>query len=180
MSEDQPTLYTIGHSNHDIASFIAHLRQHGITTVVDVRSQPYSARYPHFNARELRHWLAEAALEYEFYGAALGGRPPGVSASWLNEEARTRSYAELMEREPFQEGIANLLSLLNSPHTEGALAIMCSEGEPLDCHRHHLIAHYLLREGYALAIRHIHRDGRLGQPLAREDFAVAEQPGLFR
>lgn len=179
MSESQPTLYTIGHSNHDWGTFLAHLRQHGIGTLVDVRSQPYSRRFPHFSARELRLGLEEAGIEYEFYGAALGGRPPGVSAAWLEEAARARSYADLMEREEFQEGVGNLLSLLRSPHTEGGVAIMCSEGDPRDCHRHHLIAHYALRENFAVTIRHIARDGALERPLSREDFQVIEQKGLF-
>ncbi len=36
------TVHTVGHSNHPVDTFIGLLRQHGITTVVDVHSQPYS------------------------------------------------------------------------------------------------------------------------------------------
>ena len=174
-----PTLYTIGHSNHEWQYFLAHLQRHGIKTLVDVRSQPYSRHFPHFSGRELSRRLADAGIQYEFYGAALGGRPPGVSAAWLAEKVRTRSYEALMERDEFGEGMARLLSLLRSPHREGAVAVLCSEGEPLDCHRHHLIACYVLREGLAVIVRHIARDGALGRPLMREDFAIIEQKELF-
>ncbi|MCY3835896.1 MAG: DUF488 domain-containing protein [Anaerolineaceae bacterium] len=179
MEEGWPTLYTIGHSNHDWGAFLALLRRHDIQTLVDVRSQPYSRRFPHFSRRELSQRLTDAGVDYEFYGAALGGRPPGVSAAWLAEEVRTRSYEALMERDEFGEGMARLLALLRSPHRAGALAVLCSEGDPLDCHRHHLIARYVLREGFAVAVRHIARDGALGRPLTREDFAIIEQKGLF-
>ena len=33
-------LYTIGHSNHSIDTFLDLLREHGIAVVIDVRSRP--------------------------------------------------------------------------------------------------------------------------------------------
>ena len=47
------TLYTIGHSNHPIESFIALLTSNGITAIADVRSRPYSRRHPQFNKDRL-------------------------------------------------------------------------------------------------------------------------------
>jgi hypothetical protein len=40
-------------------------------------------------------------------------------------------------------------------------AVMCSEENPADCHRHHLIAKYLLAEFPEWEIQHIRRDGNL-------------------
>lgn len=34
------TVYTLGHGDHTVEAFIGLLRQHAITLVVDVRSQP--------------------------------------------------------------------------------------------------------------------------------------------
>ena len=69
------TLYTIGHSDHSIPEFVGLLRQHGITLVADVRSQPYSRWTHQFNRETLAHDLAEAGIDYGFMGDALGGRP---------------------------------------------------------------------------------------------------------
>ncbi|MBT5675698.1 MAG: DUF488 family protein, partial [Rhodospirillaceae bacterium] len=42
-------LHTIGHSNHDIGTFVGLLMAQQIETVIDVRSWPASRRLPHFN-----------------------------------------------------------------------------------------------------------------------------------
>jgi uncharacterized protein (DUF488 family) len=68
-------IHTIGHSDHDTAAFIALLRQHDITLVADVRSQPYSRWTPQFNREILARDLEEAGVAYVHLGDALGGRP---------------------------------------------------------------------------------------------------------
>jgi len=44
-------IWTVGHSNHPADRFLALLQQHGIETVVDVRSQPYSRFSPTSGSR---------------------------------------------------------------------------------------------------------------------------------
>ncbi len=51
-------VFTIGHSTHALADFLALLRQHAVTAVADVRSAPYSRFYPHFNRDALCRELA--------------------------------------------------------------------------------------------------------------------------
>ena len=46
-------VFTIGHSTHTVAQFVALLQQHGITAIGDVRSRPYSRQNPHFNREEM-------------------------------------------------------------------------------------------------------------------------------
>lgn len=70
-----PRLFTIGHSNHDLAVFLRLLLEAGVTAVADVRSAPYSMRYPHYNRDELERELAGRDLVYVFLGDLLGGRP---------------------------------------------------------------------------------------------------------
>ncbi|MFK0732415.1 MAG: DUF488 family protein [Gloeotrichia echinulata GP01] len=53
-------IFTVGHSNHSIETFIGLLQQHGVTAVADVRSSPYSGRFPHFNQTALK----KAVLAY--------------------------------------------------------------------------------------------------------------------
>ena len=66
---------TIGHSDHDFADFVRLLRDHDITLVVDVRSQPYSRWTPQFNREALARRLQNEGLAYRFMGDTLGGRP---------------------------------------------------------------------------------------------------------
>ncbi len=65
------TLYTIGHSNHELAAFLGLLRQHGVTAVGDVRSQPYSRWLPYYSREALEPALAEAGIAYVFLGKEL-------------------------------------------------------------------------------------------------------------
>ena len=50
-------LYTIGHSNHPIGRFVGLLRDAGVTAIADVRSTPFSRRYPWFSQRPLAEAL---------------------------------------------------------------------------------------------------------------------------
>jgi uncharacterized protein (DUF488 family) len=62
-----------------------------------------------------------------------------------------------MQRPWFIEGIHHLLELAGEQTT----CILCAEKDPALCHRHHLIARYLLERYPGTTIWHIHRDGSL-------------------
>jgi len=154
-------LYTIGHSNHPIDKFIRLLDDHGIRRLVDVRSTPYSRHNPQFNKANLQQVLAKHAIEYVYAGTNLGGRPrdstcykhnavPSKDTDFLHEV----NYPEVMKRPWFMDGIQGLLESAGQRTT----AIMCSEEDPAHCHRHHLIARYLMDEYLELKILHIRGD----------------------
>lgn len=58
------TIYTIGHSTHDIEDFVAMLESFQIETLIDVRSFPGSRRYPHFHKENLGPILTVHEIEY--------------------------------------------------------------------------------------------------------------------
>lgn len=156
------TIYSIGHSNHVTAAFIGLLRQHGIQTLVDVRSQPYSRWNPQFNRENLAVNLQEAGIDYVFMGDSLGGRPPQAE---LYEPGSERPNYDMQAETPlYQEGVARLRRLAGERKT----AMMCSEGDPDTCHRKLLITETLLQEGDD--VQHILPDGTLrrGEPEARQ------------
>ena len=157
-------LYTIGHSNHPVDEFIRLLVEHGVKYIVDVRSTPYSRFHPQFNKTALPQALLERGIAYIWAGESLGGRPkdpscykhhilPAKSADYINEV----SYPEVMQRPWFIEGIHNLLELASQQVT----CILCAEKDPTRCHRHHLIARYLLEKYPDMTIWHILGDGSL-------------------
>jgi len=154
-------LLTIGHSNHSLETLVELLEQHGVRTLVDVRSAPYSRYNVQFNKERLQQALGQYGLAYVFEGGSLGGRPsdptcyrsgvvPDEDADYLAEV----DYAEVMKRPWFLRGIERLLKLARAEPT----AILCSEEDPARCHRHHVIACHLLAEHPEVDVQHIRGD----------------------
>ncbi|MBL8890925.1 MAG: DUF488 domain-containing protein [Planctomycetaceae bacterium] len=146
------TLYTIGHSNHDLESFIALLHQHGIQVLADVRSQPYSAYTTHFNREELQAAVISAGLKYVFMGEQLGGRPVGEQ---FYDEAGHVLYYKVAASPNFLEGVQRLLKGVQ----DYRVVIMCSEEDPGVCHRFLLVTRVMEERG--VEIRHIRGDGSI-------------------
>lgn len=146
------TLYSIGHSNHEIGDFIALLHQHGITLLVDVRSQPYSRYVTQFNRETLARTLQAHGIAYRHLGDTLGGRPPGDEFILPNGSV---DYDKLRASVALQQGLDKLIGLAGKHPT----AMMCSEGDHHSCHRHLLITPALLARD--VTVLHIQPDGRL-------------------
>jgi len=73
------TVYSIGHSNHNIESFCDLLLQSKIQYLIDVRSVPFSRYYPQFNQERIIKSLNQLKIEYIFLGFELGGRIKDIS-----------------------------------------------------------------------------------------------------
>lgn len=154
------TIYTIGHSNAPVGKIIDLLRQHEIKVLVDVRSSPYSQYNPQFNRETFEQTVKQAGLEYKYAGEYLGGRPKDPTC-YKNTEVpdghadflHLVDYPVVMTKDFFQKGIQRLLQLAEKER----VAIMCSEEDPAQCHRHHLIGKYLVQQG--LTVLHIRADG---------------------
>jgi uncharacterized protein (DUF488 family) len=151
-------LLTIGHSNIPPERFIAMLRGAGVETVADVRSVPASRFCPWFSAKGLAALLAEAAVNYLFCGDELGGRPrdPSLYCDGVAD------YEAMVQRPDFQAGLDRLLA----GSRKQRLCLMCSEREPLDCHRCLLVARALAARG--VTIGHILHDGGIEPHAATE------------
>lgn len=156
MTPSQPTpstfdLFTIGHSNHPIARFLALIEDAGATAVADVRSQPVSRRFPWFSASRLAGHLDHHGMSYLPMGDTLGGRPrePRLFRDGVADY-------EAMARTPeFHTGVDRVMEAMKSAR----VCLMCAEREPLDCHRCLLVAPALAARG--LNIGHIMSDGRI-------------------
>lgn len=172
------TLFTIGHSNHTSEALLSLLDQHDIHTVVDVRSMPYSRHNPQFNRETIKAAVEAHGLEYRYAADYLGGRPKDPALLKTEDDAPNDDhwgypdvdYAGVRNSEPYRRGIDRLLSLA----TEARVAVMCSEGNPLECHRHHLIARSLVDPlvkvtEHHVTVVHIKRDGTL-ETVKPDDF----------
>ena len=140
MSESEVKVLTIGHSTLPLGTFLAMLEKAGVTAVADVRSSPFSRRVPHFSRDEFRASLKEHGIKYVFLGKELGGRP---RASYLYCDG-TADYEKMALEPSFLKGVDRVIS----GAIEHTIVLMCSEHNPLDCHRCLLV-------GRALAERHV-------------------------
>lgn len=158
MSETTEVL-TIGHSTHSWERFVALLQEADVTAIADVRSSPYSRLFPHFNREELRAELRTDGISYVFLGKELGGRP--------NERRfyceGVADYEKMAQASEFNEGLNRVI--------DGArkyrIALMCSERDPLDCHRCLLVSRALAQRG--VRVSHILDNGRVVDHAEIED-----------
>ena len=167
-----PAIWTIGHSNHALDNFLGLLVQHDIEVLVDVRSRPYSRYTPHFSRDVLREDVTNAGLGYLFMGKELGGRP--ADPSLYDEEGHVR-YDAVSGTPDFTAGIARLRHGI----VRFRVALLCSEDDPIHCHRRLLVGR-VLRDG-GTEVLHIRGDGRIeseDQVDARERPASG-QLGMF-
>lgn len=144
-------LYTIGHSNHDIDTFIAMLKQHGVTALADVRSTPYSRYLPHFCQKPLKTALEQAAIRYVFLGRELGARPADESC-YVDGKAL---YERIAATDAFAKGIDRVMTGTQ----RFDIALMCAEKDPVTCHRAVLVCQHL--KPFSLQINHILSHGEL-------------------
>ena len=160
------SIFTIGHSNHSAEKFVGLLKGHGIEVVADVRSQPYSRHVPHFSARDLEAILSEQGIGRLFLGLELGGRP--TAEEFYGADGRV-DYARIERSRSFLDGMQRLESSIR----DHKVALLCSEEDPIVCHRRLLVGRVLGERG--IGVRHIRGDGSV----QTEGEASGDQPVLF-
>jgi len=158
MTQDPPTVFTIGHSNHSSERFLALLQRAGVTAITDVRSIPQSRRCPQFGRARIERWLADAGIAYVFLGAELGGRPQDPA---LLRDGRP-DYERMATTRAFRVGLERVLK----GAARHRIALMCAERDPIDCHRFLLVSRHLHEGGAQL--RHILADGSIEPQEATE------------
>ncbi|MEM4700899.1 MAG: DUF488 domain-containing protein [Candidatus Bathyarchaeia archaeon] len=121
--EKQVTIWTIGHSNRSINTFLELLKEHGIQVLADIRHFPTS-KIEHFRGEEMKKWLSENGIEYVWLGKELGGYRKG-------------GYKRHMRTKLFKEGVKRLLEIAQQKRT----CLMCMEPNPKYCHRRFIAAH---------------------------------------
>lgn len=145
-------LLSIGHGNRSPSEFLRLLHQYEIDLLIDVRSYPYSRYNPQFRKSELTTILKNAGIEYMFKGEGLGGRP---NKPELYHHGKL-NYLAVKKTPQFIEGIKEISELVRKGIK---VALMCSETNPNDCHRKHLLADEFIQEGFI--VWHITKTGSI-------------------
>ncbi len=148
----QPGLYSVGHSNVTLDVLLSLLQRHRIDVIADIRTSPRSRYVPHFDAKPLQGALSQQGIRYISLGQELGGRPDGDEFYDENDHVL---YGRLAQTQEFQDGIERIMKGARSYR----VALLCSEEDPSQCHRHLLIGRVLQERGATLL--HIRGDGRI-------------------
>ena len=140
------SFYTIGYSGFEATAFIATLKHHGITAIADVRSHPYSKYRAEYNGDFLQVLLESHNIAYVFLGDCLGARPQDPQC-YRNGRAE---YPLIAQSPAFQVGLGRL----HKGAGRYSIALMCSEPDPIDCHRAILVGRHL-----SFPVHHITKSG---------------------
>jgi uncharacterized protein (DUF488 family) len=143
-------IWTIGHGDHGFTDLERVLVEHGISTIVDVRSRPYSRHNEDFTKSALTELCADAGLHYRWMGETLGGRPDEPS---LLLPSGATDLTKLAAAPRFLGGIEELIAVAGATPT----VILCAETDPARCHRSTVIAPALEARGFV--VEHILGDG---------------------
>ena len=149
MEEKKDIIYTVGHSNQTIESFQEELASFNINCIVDVRSTPYSKFTPQFNAEALSAVLKKNGIAYLHFGKEFGARR--YDAIGDNNQV---DFEMAAKTDAFANGIRRLDNGLSKGFK---IALMCSEANPLECHRFSLVSRFLFENGYD--VHHILKTG---------------------
>ena len=144
----KPIIYTIGHSTHPIDYFLELLKHYQVNCVVDVRSMPASRFNPQFNKKSLASSLKANGIDYLHFGEAFGARQ--TDPLLLDDEGRV-DFEKIRNTEKFKDAIGRIWKGTRDGYS---IALMCSEAEPISCHRFVMISPALKD----FEVRHILKD----------------------
>lgn len=146
-------LFTIGHSQYTPEYFMKLLEKHGVNYILDVRSTPYSRYAEQFNRESIHAFLEKNGVRYSYMGKYFGARPTELS---LYSPAGYLDFEKVAQSERFNIGVENVILGLERGNK---IALMCTEKDPIDCHRAIMVARAFDIKG--IEVNHILPDGNI-------------------
>jgi len=131
-SVETADFFTIGYSGRKTEDIMATLKQHGVRTLADVRQNPISMYRPELSKSNLAHLLEDNGMSYIHLPQL--GVPRDIRAKAIETGSRDViwTWYDANVIAPF----LNLDFFLNG--FEQPVALMCTEIDPCECHRHRL------------------------------------------
>lgn len=166
MVDDIQKIYTIGYtlfhttSGVNIDSLFDTLRKYHITHLVDVRSVPYSKQYPQCNSDALKMCGKRYNIPY-IHVPELGAKSSPeqdvfskasdifftdifpISKSNRPEKTELQACDEIVDFYKFRTDVyfSDGLKRIEMAYDKGfTIALMCSEKDPMNCHRYFLVS----------------------------------------
>lgn len=175
---DKPIIYTVGHSNHSIDFFLDLLNSFSINCLIDVRSLAASSYNPQFNKEPLSNFLKGNKITYLHFAEEFGARH--TEPDLLDEDGKV-NFDFVRKSWHFKNGVDRLWQGIDKGFT---IALMCSEGEPFDCHRFSMVSVALQKDGFdvmhILKDRSIKTNAQLEAELLKKYEKKVPQPDMFQ
>lgn len=208
---EKKKIYTIGYTlfsggnGIDLERMFSVLRNYGVTYLADVRSIPFSKQFPQCSANSLKAAGARLSVPYihipelgakvspeqdvfskasdiffdDIFPIAASNRPEKTK---LNIDEEIVDFQKFRHDEFFLQGIKRIEKAYDKDFT---LALMCSEKEPINCHRYFLVSRKIEQcFGEWLEVEHIVKNkngeistitnSQLNEELSRLIFAKEE------
>lgn len=129
----KPRMFTMGHSDLSLEQFMTILEASSVRLVADVRANPASGRFPHFERNALAAELEKRGLVYRWFRELGGRRPPtpGEEEHTAFSEEGFRRYAAAMNTPRFTAAAADLMGVAAST----VAVLLCAEKDYTMCHR---------------------------------------------
>lgn len=163
--------YTIGHSTRTLDEFIKVLQEYRIDSIIDIRSNPTLTNVytKHFSKDSLEKSLVCNQIKYLYLGKELGEvRKDGRA---LDEKVNV-DFNDVIECNLFKKGIYEIIERLSNKER---IAILCSERNPLNCHRSILVGYTLSKNG--VLVEHIiDKDKTKSQARMDEEIFLMYEP----
>lgn len=149
-------LFTIGCSVHSIEDFCKLLKLHLVNCIVDVRSVPFSAFTPQFNKDVLSLRCKDRDIFYVHMGEQFGAQREEKDLYSHDDKGYYVDFSKVAQSKIFRNGIDRIVDGLSKGYN---IALMCTEKDPIDCHRAILVARNFALKN--VDVRHILFDGTL-------------------
>ncbi|MEI0446563.1 DUF488 domain-containing protein [Brachyspira intermedia] len=136
------TIYTIGYSGLKIEDMIYIINIYKISCIIDTRSIPYSKQFPNFNKENLEKILNNNKILYRNYKEEFGARQKNIDFYSKNGYL---DFNKFSKSEIFLNGINKIEKGISKGYT---FLLICSEKDPIDCHRTIMVARKFYDIGY--------------------------------
>jgi uncharacterized protein (DUF488 family) len=133
-SAESADFFTIGYTGRKTDEIIETLRAHGVRTLVDIRQNPVSMYRPELSKGNLTRLLEANGIQYAHFPQL--GVPRDIRAKAIERGTRDVIWDWYDDNVVAVFVGGNLHLFLNV--FEHPVALMCTEIDPQECHRHRL------------------------------------------
>jgi uncharacterized protein (DUF488 family) len=133
-SVENANFFTLGYTGKKIDEILASLKANGVRTLVDIRQFPISMYRPELSKNNFSALLEENEIHYAHFPQL--GVPRDIRAKAIETGSRDVIWNWYDEHVVTSFIGSNLHFFLNC--VEHPVALMCTEIDPQECHRHRL------------------------------------------
>lgn len=166
-------IYTIGHTIQSPEEFLEMVKFENVNCIIDVRSMPYSKHAPQFNQENIKILLNRNNILYAHFGNEFGARRDDCLVM-SNRKDGTEVMQVNFELAAKTDNFRNGINRLDNALAQGRIiALMCTESNPLSCHRFSLVSRYLYDNKYDIG--HIIKEKQTGEILIKTHKELEEE-----